>query len=151
MQELIDAGLLDPADARRHPQRNVITRSLGYEEAVAVDFSVLEPMVMRVLLCSDGLVGELDDAALDRSLSDTTAHPQTVADALVAQALTGEARDNVSAVVVDMIPSTPVTELDITAPRRRPRPAGRHGHATQRAPHEWGVGRVRRWPHRGRH
>lgn len=118
IQELLDAGLLDAGRARSHPQRNVITRSLGYEEAVAVDFSVLAPTAMRVLLCSDGLTAELDDGQLDLLLASDTTHPQEIASNLIAKALEGEARDNVSAIVVDLQPVASLPgEDDITAPR----------------------------------
>jgi len=120
VQELIDAGLLDDVAARRHPQRNVITRSLGYEDAVAVDFSVLAPDPMRVLLCSDGLLADVDDAAIDRALAGI-ADPQAAADALVAAALAGDARDNVSVIVVDVAQVAVHTECDITAPRDQTR------------------------------
>lgn len=117
VQELIDAGLIDAAHARTHPQRNVITRSLGYDQAVAVDFSVLDAVTMRVLLCSDGLTAELDDAALDVALA-ATSRPSDVAAGLVATTLAGEARDNVSAVVVDVVPVSVVLDGDdITSPR----------------------------------
>jgi protein phosphatase len=125
VQELIDAGLLEAAEARTHPQRNVITRSLGHEEAVAVDFSVIPTEPMRVLLCSDGLVGDLDDNELDAALAADDNHPREVASALLNAALAREARDNVSAVVVDLVPVGAPIESDVTAPR----PGARRGWA----------------------
>ena len=52
------------------------------------------------LLCSDGLSGELDARSIGRVLC-AVADPQSAADRLVALALAGAARDNVSALVVD--------------------------------------------------
>ena len=66
VQELVRAGRITPAEARVHPRRNVITRSVGIEE------NMDPPEVCRldlragdvVLLCSDGLTGEIDDGRL---------------------------------------------------------------------------------------
>ncbi|HCG15614.1 MAG TPA: serine/threonine-protein phosphatase, partial [Micrococcus luteus] len=62
VQMLVDAGELTPAEARVHPRRNVITRALGSREALTVDVAEV-PLASGdlVLLCSDGLTGELLD------------------------------------------------------------------------------------------
>lgn len=67
--ELIRRGALTPAEAERHPQRSVITRALGADEAVDVD--VLRVPIETgdlILLCSDGLTGMVSDAELARIL-----------------------------------------------------------------------------------
>ena len=65
VQEEIDAGRLSEEEAREHPRRNLITRSVGSREEVEVD--VLETELREgdaLLLCSDGLWGMVDDAGL---------------------------------------------------------------------------------------
>jgi serine/threonine protein phosphatase PrpC len=101
VQELIDAGLLDPAGAAAHPQRNVVTRALGIEPSVEVDV-VLVPVLVgdRFLICSDGLCGQLDSLTMAACLA--ISGPQTAADALVRTTLGGEARDNVTVIVLDI-------------------------------------------------
>ncbi len=103
VQELVDAGVITSDEARRHPERNLVTRAVGAEDAFEPDYWVL-PMVPgeRLLLCSDGLLG---DCAMDdiTALVRRPGPAADVADDLVALALRCGARDNVSAVVVDVL------------------------------------------------
>lgn len=102
VQELVDAGRLPRAEMAAYPGRNVITRAVG-EERSAADYWLL-PVVTgeRLLLCSDGLSTELSDEALRAGLTLGGAPGQT-ADALVSQAVTAGGRDNITAIVVDVI------------------------------------------------
>ena len=102
VQELVDAGHLTAADARNHPNRNIITRALGGTTSVDPDvFAVPAAAGQRWLACSDGLTGELADTAIAAHL----AHGSAVdaARALMTATLDGPARDNVSVVVVDVL------------------------------------------------
>lgn len=103
VQELIDAGHITAAQAAVHPERHVITRALGSPEGIHPDFFLL-PLVSveRLLLCSDGISGMIDDATIERILV-TEADPRDAADALVAAALEAGGRDNATAVVVDVV------------------------------------------------
>ena len=105
VQELVDAGRLDAADAARHPLRNVVTRALGIDIDEGPDVVVLGGDPGRLLLCSDGLSGELDPRTIGRVLNGI-ADPQAAADRLVELALAGAARDNVTALVVDLAASS---------------------------------------------
>ena len=65
VNEQIKAGLINRDAAKSHKLRNIITRSLGYQEEVEIDTSVLE--VERgdlYLLCSDGLSNLVEDNEL---------------------------------------------------------------------------------------
>ncbi len=103
VQELVDAGLLDAADAEHHPDSNVITRAVGFRERPRPDVWPL-PLTagLRLLICSDGLTKELsgdrlrEEMAAGRSAADT-------ADTLVDAALAAGGRDNVTVVVVDVV------------------------------------------------
>ncbi len=63
VQELVDAGTITADDAAVHPDRHVITRALGGRGSVEADYFVL-PLASaeRLLLCSDGVSGMIDDA-----------------------------------------------------------------------------------------
>ena len=103
VQELVSTGHITEAEARMHPRRNIITRALGIDPSVRVDHWLL-PVVRgdRYVLCSDGLVDEVDDdqiAQLASSIDD----PQAAADAMVAAANDNGGRDNVTVVVVDVL------------------------------------------------
>lgn len=63
--ELVDKGILDQEEARVHPLRNQITRALGYEKEVQVDFYSLDVMPDDIyLFCTDGLTVKLSSEEL---------------------------------------------------------------------------------------
>lgn len=103
VQELIDAGQLDAASAARDARRNVITRAIGAGSDSEADFWLLPAEEGdRILVCSDGLPTEVDDARI-REILAAESHPQAAADRLVAEAVAAGGRDNVTAVVVDAL------------------------------------------------
>ena len=118
VQELVSTGHITDDEARTHPRRNIITRALGIEPDVKVDWWTL-PLVRgdRFLLCSDGLVDEVADPDITRVLRDNT-DPQTAVDLLIAMANAAGGRDNVTVIVVDVLegdaPPDPTQELDLT-------------------------------------
>lgn len=113
VQSLVRDGQLTADEAAVHPQRNILTRVIGVEPDVEVDWWE-RPAVPgeRYLLCSDGLFNEVSDgriAATLRQLADPTEAART----LVSMANDGGGRDNVTCVVVDVVgtdgpPAAPV-------------------------------------------
>lgn len=101
-QELVDAGELRAEDLASFSQRNVITRAIGAPDSTADSW--LLPVVdgERLLLCSDGLSGEVSDEAIRATLT-MNGRPETAATALVRRALHAGGRDNVSVVVIDVV------------------------------------------------
>lgn len=117
VQELLDAGEIDASEAATHPERHVITRALGAPEGVEADFWLLPlSSVERLLLCSDGITGMIDDAEIEKILGHAE-DPRDAADALVAAALAAGGRDNATAVVVDVVGL--VSNPDYDAERQR--------------------------------
>lgn len=98
--ELIHQGAISPADARDHPQRHHLARTLGVEPHVEPDV-VARTLRSgeRVLLCSDGLTLHVTDAELAREVSDA-ATPQEACDRLIDLANQRGGRDNVTVVVL---------------------------------------------------
>jgi serine/threonine protein phosphatase PrpC len=129
VQELIDAGAIDHEEARRHPERNVITRALGAEDDVDVDVWLV-PLAghQTFLICSDGLSKELDDADIARILAgdpsasagDAASGATEPRDAhrLVEAAVRAGGRDNVTAIVVEALAED--DPLDTETTRDRP-------------------------------
>lgn len=101
VQELVAAGLITPEEALVHPRRHVVTRALGTGSDAEVDFWLV-PVEDgdRLLVCSDGLSGELDERQIQQILA-TVPHPQEAVDTLIQAALRSGGRDNITVVVVD--------------------------------------------------
>ncbi|MGH8443503.1 MAG: PP2C family protein-serine/threonine phosphatase [Nevskiaceae bacterium] len=104
--ELVRHGVITEADARMHPNRNVVTRGLGIAmKDRARDEGPAETLLLplesgdRLLLCTDGLHGFLPESAIAEELAnDATAE---VPRQLIARTLREtEAGDNVTAVVM---------------------------------------------------
>ncbi len=122
VQELLDEGELDRAAAASHPDRNVITRALGAGGAFQPDYWLV-PVESgdRILICSDGVSGELDDEVIARALREEP-RPQDAATRLVHEGILRGGRDNLTAVVVDA--------WNTTVERPDPRPDAPHDHET---------------------
>ena len=91
---------VDPASLASHPMRHVLTNVLGARELMEMEVGERELQGgERLLLCSDGLHGALDEATIGRLLA-TDATPKAMAEALVQLALDRDGSDNVSALVV---------------------------------------------------
>jgi serine/threonine protein phosphatase PrpC len=103
VQELMDAGVLDEDGARRHPDRNAITRALGAADEVHAEAWLLPATNPQTfLICSDGLTKELDDRRIAELLAPLEADesPDAPVDRLLAAALAAGGADNVSVVLV---------------------------------------------------
>lgn len=117
VQELVDSGDITPEQATIHPRRHVVTRALGTGDETEADFWLLPIQEGdRLMVCSDGLNGELGDDHLFRVLS-TVAHPQDAVDALIQAALRSGGRDNVTVIVVDAKNVLNDAGIATTAPR----------------------------------
>lgn len=102
VQMLVERGEITPAEARVHPQKNLITRALGVDSRVECDVTRLEPgQGSRLLLCSDGLTNVLDDGTL-LDLSRREAELEELCRALISLTLERGAPDNVTAVLAQL-------------------------------------------------
>jgi len=107
VQEMVDAGLLAADEAEFHPESNIITRAVGFRETPRPDIWLLPVRPgMRLLLCSDGLTKEVDDAQIRRRLAQGGTAAET-ADGLMDAALAAGGRDNVTVVVIDVATPAP--------------------------------------------
>ena len=103
VQSLIDAGRITAEEARRHPKRNLILRAIDGSALPEGETSMREAQAGdRYLLCSDGLSGVVEDAAIARVLTEVP-DPTAAVSALVDLALEAGAPDNVTAVVADVL------------------------------------------------
>ena len=103
VQYLVSIGQLTPSQALVHPRRNVITRALGTGQVWEPDVVVIPACPgQRLLMCSDGLTGELSPAHIARVLH-SVHHPGEAADVLLQAALRTGGRDNVTLIVADVL------------------------------------------------
>lgn len=103
VQELIDGGAISVREAETHPERNVITRSLGAGAPLDIDWWTLIPHAGdRFLMCSDGLFKGVSDATIGQALADTEDR-ELAASALLDAALEAGGTDNISLVIVDIV------------------------------------------------
>ncbi|GGS12867.1 hypothetical protein GCM10010171_00710 [Actinokineospora fastidiosa] len=103
--ELVAAGHLTAEEGARHPNRNALVRAVGMEPTLQPD-TWSRPAVVgeRYLLCSDGLTDALDDADFLAALTGLrAADPRQCVETLVRLACEAGARDNVTAVVGDVV------------------------------------------------
>ncbi len=102
VQSLIDEGRITEAEARVHPHRNLILKALDGVHEAEPDLFVLEVVEGdRLLLCSDGACGVLDDGRLADILSMGT--PDFAAVELVRASLEAGSSDNVTCLVADVV------------------------------------------------
>ena len=101
VQALVDQGVLTPDDARRHPQRALVTQAVqGGPFRPAGRMIPVRPGD-RFLLCSDGLSDYVEDEVIAQTL---LANPdrKTAAAELVHRTLENGAPDNVTVIVADV-------------------------------------------------
>lgn len=121
VNELVQSGSLTPEEARTHPQRNMITQALGSPQPLAVVvYKVALRRGDRILLCSDGLHGEVEDARIKATLA-LGQSPRKTLELLLDAALEAGARDNVTGVLLafndPMLPLPKAEEkLEISRP-----------------------------------
>ena len=74
VQEMVRMGEISEAEARNHPDKNIITRALGAEKTVDVDFFDLKlEKGCTILMCSDGLSNMVEDEKIQEIISDPEA------------------------------------------------------------------------------
>ncbi len=103
VQELIGKGAISVEQARSHPHRNVVTQALGVTDPRELNVETMSGELgvgMQLLLCSDGLTEEVDDARIGAILSRLDCSAQECVDELVSAALDGGGSDNITVVLV---------------------------------------------------
>ena len=106
--QLVEAGQITRDEIYTHPRRNEIYRALGDarigEDEVDVFSHRLQPGD-SLLLCSDGLWDFVRDPDISSILSSSDNDPQSLANALVAQANMNGGEDNISVVFARVMES----------------------------------------------
>lgn len=118
VNQMVQSGTLTLSEAQRHPQRSMITQALGCPQPVrAVLGKVRLRRGDRLLLCSDGLHGEVGDAEL-KGILDHGFSPRRSLELMVEAALAKGARDNVTALLLALDdPALPLPDPKMDAVR----------------------------------
>ncbi len=101
VEVMVSMGEIDRVEARVHEKKNIITRAIGAEETIKVDyFEVdLEPFE-SVLLCSDGLSNMLEDDEIFSVVKKEVDTKEKTKD-LVEKANKNGGKDNISVVLIE--------------------------------------------------
>ncbi len=101
VEVLREQGYLSAEEARQHPAHHLITRAVGAAPWLEIDETRIDVGDGDLLLiCSDGLTNEVDDASIALALTQAAGDCDEAARVLIDLALSRGARDNVSVVVL---------------------------------------------------
>ena len=102
VHELVNAGKITAEEAKVHPSRNIITRTLGIDSGVMADGKI-QPVKASdyVLLCSDGLSNMLSDDEISNIVLGEGSLSQK-ADELIRCANENGGIDNISVIIISM-------------------------------------------------
>ncbi len=99
VQDMVEKGQITPAQAISHPQRNIITRVIGYEKQFEEDYRCMAMQPGEtVLLCTDGLTNSVRDEDIAAIMSKYRF--ENIAAQLIKAALAGGGDDNITALVM---------------------------------------------------
>lgn len=102
VQEMVRMGELKAEDAKDHPDKNIITRALGAERTVDIDFFdlKLEPGC-TILMCSDGLSNMVEDAKMEEIIVDSEINLDRKGRKLLREANQNGGKDNIAIILVE--------------------------------------------------
>lgn len=102
VQALVDDGSITLAEARLHPQRNYITQAIGMSDLQTMQVGRVQGRLyqgQQLLLCSDGLSGEVSDAEIAEILGLELNEKQKT-DLLIKKSLDNGGADNITVLLV---------------------------------------------------
>ena len=102
VQRLIELDQITPEEAAEHPNKNMLYRALGQNEAVEVDTLTRRlPPKSRLMFCSDGLWNQVEEKDIVEVVKQT-ANPQEACNKLIALANKRGGADNVTVILLQM-------------------------------------------------
>ena len=101
VQEMVRMGEMDEMTAKVHPDKNIITRAIGADSEITVDF--FEETIVpgdEILMCSDGLTNMIEDEDI-RHIILSQRDIAEKAEKLVKTANENGGRDNITVIVIE--------------------------------------------------
>ncbi len=103
VQELVDRGAITEEEAKRHPEKNKITRAVGVQPHLIIDSHTIEwdknNYKKYIIMCSDGLTNMVEEKDIMK-IMETQSTPQILCEKLMEAALNEGGRDNVTCIVI---------------------------------------------------
>ena len=102
VQEMVRLGEINAEEARNHPDKNIITRALGAEKTVDVDFFdlKLEPG-NTILMCSDGLSNMVEDRKMEEIITNPDKDITWKGDTLIREANQNGGKYNIAVIFIE--------------------------------------------------
>ena len=101
VEEMILSGDLDEKKAKTHPDKNVITRAVGVDRSLVVDFFLEDLSATKtILMCTDGLTNMIDDEEIEKILQ-LDLDAQLKAELLIEDANRFGGKDNISVLLIN--------------------------------------------------
>lgn len=114
VQTLLDEGRITEEEAKTHPHRNLILKALDGTRELEPDLFIVDLAAGdRLMFCSDGVCGYVDDPRIADILA--TGTPEYAAVELVRVSLDSGSTDNVTCVVADVVPSDTIPSPGLEA------------------------------------
>lgn len=100
VSELLEKGSITETEAKKHPQKNVITKAVGSSAEINPDIFVTDTDDGDIiLLCTDGLTNELSDKKILQTVNEC-ASLMEAAQKLVFSAIDNGGKDNITVVLL---------------------------------------------------
>ena len=102
VEEMVRLGEIRPEEARSHPKKNIITRALGAEKTVDVDFFDLKlEEHSTILMCSDGLSNMVEDKKIEEIVLSGGMSLEEKGKTLVREANNNGGKDNIAIILIE--------------------------------------------------
>lgn len=100
VQSMVEKGEITPDEAKHHPQKNIITRALGVDNDLNVDYNEFSAENGdTVLICTDGLTNYVNDADICKILEQ---RGNACSEKLVALANENGGGDNITVAIIEL-------------------------------------------------
>lgn len=100
VEEMVRLGEMDENQARKHPDKNIITRAVGATDSIEVDFFEVDLDAQdTILMCTDGLTNMVEDAQIKEIIHVGQMPKEQVTNLIKAANLNG-GKDNITAIII---------------------------------------------------
>ena len=101
VEEMVRAGEIDESEARSHPMKNKITRAIGGDYDIRVDFFDMKlNSDDRILMCTDGLTNMVENEDI-RMIVNSSPDVISAVQRLIERANANGGYDNIGVVLIE--------------------------------------------------